>query len=189
MEQWLEVLQIASCLQFNDEGDALIWQYNSTGKYSVQSLYAIVNDRGIRQIFTPVMWKILVPSRLHVFLWLLANNKMLTRDNLAKRKHVEDKTCLFCSEPESVSHLFFECCIAQLLWKIVSEISSIPMIKDFESLGLIWIRGKKFRIHNVLTSAVIWSIWKTRNNLCFQGAVWIKVEAMMGMCAKFLRGC
>jgi hypothetical protein len=41
------------------------------------------------------MWKIPVPSRLHVFLWLLANNKVLTRDNLAKRRAVNDKTCLF----------------------------------------------------------------------------------------------
>jgi hypothetical protein len=174
-------------LQFSEEEDALIWQHNSTGKYSVQSLYAIMNDRGFRQIFTPVMWKIPVPSRLHVFLWLLANNKVLTRDNLAKRKQADDKTCLFCDEFEFVLHLFFECCVAQLLWKTVSEISALPLIKDFESLDMIWVRRKKFRVHNVLTSAVIWSIWKTRNNLCFQGAVWTKVEAMLGMCAKFLR--
>jgi hypothetical protein len=52
----------------------------------VQSLYAIVNNRSIKQVFTPDMWKIPVPSRLHVFLWLLANNKVLTRDNLTKMK-------------------------------------------------------------------------------------------------------
>jgi hypothetical protein len=112
MEQWLEVLQIASCLQFSEENYTLVWQYNSIGKYSVQSLYAIVNDRGIRQIFMHVMWKIHVPSRLLVFLWLLANNKVLTRDNLAKRKQVDDKTCLFCDDLELVLHLFFECCVA-----------------------------------------------------------------------------
>jgi hypothetical protein len=112
---------------------------------------------------------------------------VLTRDNLAKRKQADDKTCLFCDEFEFVLHLFFECCVAQLLWKTVSEISALPLIKDFESLDMIWVRRKKFRVHNVLTSAVIWSIWKTRNNLCFQGAVWTKVEAMLGMCAKFLR--
>jgi hypothetical protein len=54
-----------------------------------------VNDRGIRQFFTPVVWKLAVPPRIHIFLWLVANNKILTRDNLAKRKIVDDKTCLF----------------------------------------------------------------------------------------------
>jgi hypothetical protein len=72
----------------------------------VQTLYAIINNRGVKQVFTPVMWKISVPSRLHVFLWLLANNKVLTRDNRAKRNNVDDKTRLFCSENESTMHLF-----------------------------------------------------------------------------------
>lgn len=38
-----------------------------------------------------------------------ANNKLMTRDHLGKRKHVEDEpvTGLFCSEPESIIHFFF----------------------------------------------------------------------------------
>jgi hypothetical protein len=58
-------------------------------------------------MYTPVMWGISVPSRVHIFLWLLANNKTLTRDNLSRRKSLDDKTCLFCNELESISHLFF----------------------------------------------------------------------------------
>jgi hypothetical protein len=77
-----------NCFQeFSEEQDAIIWQFNSVGKYYVQSLYAIVNNRGIKQVYTPVMWKLSVPPRVHIFLWLLANNKTLTRDNLAKRKN------------------------------------------------------------------------------------------------------
>jgi hypothetical protein len=52
MNQWEELLQIASSIELSDVEDAIIWQYNSTGKYSVQSLYAIINDRGMRQIYT-----------------------------------------------------------------------------------------------------------------------------------------
>jgi hypothetical protein len=95
MKQWLELLKIARSIRFTDEKDAIVWQFNSRGSYSVQSLYAIVNDRGIRQIFTPVVWKLAIPPRIHIFLWLVANNKILTRDNLTKRKIVDDKTCLF----------------------------------------------------------------------------------------------
>jgi hypothetical protein len=88
MQLWYELVQIANDIQFTNESDAIIWQFNSSGRYSVQSLYAVVNDRGMRQVFTPVMWKIGVPPRLHIFLWLLANDKILTRNNLAKRRHV-----------------------------------------------------------------------------------------------------
>jgi hypothetical protein len=64
--------------------------------------------------YTPLVWKLYVPSRLHIFLLLLAKNKVLTRDNLAKRKKLDDLSCLFCTESESVSHLFFDCCVAQV---------------------------------------------------------------------------
>jgi hypothetical protein len=118
MEQWYELIQIVSGVRFSDEDDAVRWQFESSGKYSVQSLYAVINNRGVKQVFTPVMWKIPVPPRLHIFLWLLANNKALTRDNLAKRRQVDDKTCLFCNENESLSHVFFKCCVAQCMWQM-----------------------------------------------------------------------
>jgi hypothetical protein len=68
------------------------------------------------------MWKLKVTSRIHIFLWLLATNKMLTRDKLVKSRQVDDPTCVFCCELETVKHLFFECCVAQALWLELSEI-------------------------------------------------------------------
>jgi hypothetical protein len=124
-------------------------------KYSVQSLYAIINNRGIQQIYMPVMWKLYVPSRLHIFLWLLANNKVLTKDNLSKRKNVDDKTCIFCTEDEFVSHLFYECYVARIMWGVVAKLTNRSEIVDFESMAKLWIRDKTLKIMNVLTTAVI----------------------------------
>jgi hypothetical protein len=72
MDLWLELVQITESIRFSDEPDALIWKYNSSGRYSVQSLCGIVNDRGVKQIFTPLVWKLQVPPRIHIFLWLLS---------------------------------------------------------------------------------------------------------------------
>jgi hypothetical protein len=117
----------------------------------------------MRQICTPVMWKIHAPPpRIHIFMWLLANNKILTRDNLAKRRKVEDGTCLFCNETEKAVHLFFECCVACCLWEIVAEIMNMPVIRDFESQAKLWIRGGKYNAANVFHAAVLWSIWKRK---------------------------
>jgi hypothetical protein len=96
MNFWYELLQVANGIHFTgEEDDVIVWQFNSTRRYFVQSLYAVINDRGVSQIFTPVMWKIHVPPKIHIFLWLLANTKTLTRDNLAQRRKFEDMTCLF----------------------------------------------------------------------------------------------
>jgi hypothetical protein len=131
---WHELVQIASSISFNEEEDAIVWQYNSSGKYLVQSLYAIMNDRGMRQIFIPIMWKIHVPSRIHIFLWLVANNKTLTRDNLAKRRPVDDLNYLFCTELETTNHLFFDCCVARVMWETISEVMGVAIQPDFESM-------------------------------------------------------
>jgi hypothetical protein len=45
MQLWYELLQIAGDIHFTDESDAIIWQFNSSGRYSIQSLYVVVNDR------------------------------------------------------------------------------------------------------------------------------------------------
>jgi hypothetical protein len=50
-----------------------------------QSLYAVINFRGVTPIFIPAIWKIKVPPRIHVFLWLLSHNKIMKIDNLLKR--------------------------------------------------------------------------------------------------------
>jgi hypothetical protein len=73
----------------------------------VSSLYDVVNFRGVVPVHTLAIWRVKVQPRVHVFLWLLANNKLLTRDNLVKHQNVPDLSCKFCSEPESVAHLVF----------------------------------------------------------------------------------
>jgi hypothetical protein len=109
LNRWYELVGIAESLHLNDEEDAVIWKIEAKGTYSASSLYAIINFRGVVPVHIPIVWKLHVPPRLHVFLWLLANNKPLSRDNLVKRQNVPDLTCLFCSKNETCEHLFFEC--------------------------------------------------------------------------------
>jgi hypothetical protein len=107
--QWQEVIEIATDLQLGDEEDTMIWKFNSSGRFSVQSLYDVINDRGQTNLHSCCV-EIVCAS------WtaLIANNKTSTTDNFAKRRFVNDKTCLFCAENETIHHLFFECCIAKL---------------------------------------------------------------------------
>jgi hypothetical protein len=71
--------------------------------------------------------------------WLLGNNKTLTRDNLAQRRKVDDASCLFCTQTESIGHLFFGCCVAKAMWKEISEIFSKNIGADFESVASWWL--------------------------------------------------
>jgi hypothetical protein len=126
------------------------------------------------------------PPRIHVFLWLFAKNKILTRDNLSKRKTVDDLTCIFCSESESLAHLFFQ------LLCVCSDVDHSEMVgtqvgQDFESVAKLWINNKKFKLINTFTSAVLWSLWRTRNNMVFQGECWMGMMKVVRRCAGTLR--
>jgi hypothetical protein len=65
----------------------------------------------------------------------LINNKVLTRDNLAKRRKVKDPSCHLCLEQESVHHLFFECVVAKQCWKVISDAVGITVGIDLAVIG------------------------------------------------------
>jgi hypothetical protein len=80
MNMWDEVVQLATTICFSNEEDNLIWHFSSNEIYSSQSLYKIINNRGVLPIFVSAVWSLKLPPRIHFFLWLLSKNKNLTRD-------------------------------------------------------------------------------------------------------------
>jgi hypothetical protein len=65
---------------------------------------------------------------------------------------VEDKTCLFCSEPESINHMFFDCVVARQVWRLVSELIGFKIGLNYESMVKCWLCNKKFGVVNMLSS-------------------------------------
>ena len=173
MRMWLDLVSIAESISYSDDCDAIIWAFDGSSKFSVQAVCKTISFRGVQPAFTPSIWDIIVPPRIHIFLWLLANNKILTRDNLAKRRNVENMNCLFCDEPESVHHLFFECVVAKACWAYLADIFHIGFGNDFESVARWWVSNTRHKIMNCCSSVLMWCLWKTRNELCFQGKAWL----------------
>ena len=148
-------------------------------EYIPQSLYKIVNFRGIVPVHVPAVWHLKIPPRIHFFLWLLSKNKLLTRDNLSLRRKVDDQSFLFCMENESVHHLFFGCVVAKQLWVYVSEVIGKDVGSSFESIGSLWLSNKRFLVANMFCSAALWGLWKLRNSLCIQGCRWKDVKILI----------
>jgi predicted GNAT superfamily acetyltransferase len=73
---------------------------------------------------------------------------------------VDDPSCLFYGEEESVAHLFFDCVVANRVWEMLSVVLGVQVGSDYESIAKMWLCNKKFGICNVFTSAVCWSLWK-----------------------------
>jgi hypothetical protein len=178
-QSWLDIVELVATIQFSEEEDEMVWHFNSNGVYSSQSLYKVINFRGIQPVHVSAVWHLKIPPRVHFFLWLVINNRALTRDNLAKRRKVEDDSCLFCSEKETINHLFFDCAIAKQCWNMISELIGCRVGEDMINIGKFWLSNKNHCVLNMITSATIWSIWKLRNDLCFQRQGWKGMDMLL----------
>lgn len=98
---------------------------------------------------------------------------------MAKRRKVEDENCLFCLEKETIQHVFFECAVAKQCWCIISDILGYNVGGSMLDVGKYWLSNKKCCLVNMVSSAVIWSIWKLRNDLCFQRCGWRGMEMLL----------
>lgn len=177
LESWMCIEQILHSVTYTEGEDALIWQYDSKGVYTTSSLYSIINFRGVQLVYIPSVWSVVSPPRVQIFLWLLANNSLMTRDNLEKRNMGKPLGCEFCAEPETIDHLFFSCAVAKNIWNNVSDYFDKPIGQDYLSVARFWPAASKNHCAlNSICSCILWSIWKSRNQHVFNNAIWSDVK-------------
>lgn len=70
----------------------------------------------------------------------------------------------------------FDCCVAKLIWGYISDACETNLGADFESVAKWWIRNEKYADLTMISAAAMWSIWKLRNEFCFQCLVWRNIK-------------
>ena len=71
-----------------------------------RSMYALANFRRIVPVYITAIWQLVVPPKFNI-LWFISHNKLLTRDKLVKRQHLDDVPSLFYCEAESCAYTCF----------------------------------------------------------------------------------
>ena len=107
-------------------------------------MYLALMDDAVLPLNRP-LWKIKIPLKVKVFLWLLHRGVILTKDNLAKRNWNGSKLCSYCQNDETISHLFFNCQMACLLWRIISITFGLSKPNSVVHLFGTWLQGLKRR--------------------------------------------
>lgn len=52
---WYDLVSIVQSISLNNEEDAIIWKLESNGVYSVKSMYAFMNFRGIQPVHISIV--------------------------------------------------------------------------------------------------------------------------------------
>lgn len=119
MKMWNYLQAECSQISQSEDEDRLIWLFTASGQLAVRSFYKSMKSQCV--IFSnKFLWKVKIPLKIKTFLWLMLKDSILTRDNLWRRGWKGVKSCLFCGADESIDHLFFQCPVANFVWKVVN---------------------------------------------------------------------
>ena len=169
LDDWQELVYLTSNVQIIDSPDRCIWSLHKSGQFSVHSMYAALMDEISLPINKP-LWKLKIPLKVKVFIWLLHRGVILTKDNLAKRNWNGSKQCCYCSAEETIAHLFFDCHLARLVWRIIHTTFGIHRPRSITHMFGSWLFGTKGKHKNMLytgVNALCWVFWLCRNDIVF----------------------
>ena len=113
-------------LALSNEEDKMQWILTTNTTFSVKSCYASLNDGGLRSQFRNSIWKSLVPLKIKNFAWLVTHDKILSRDNLARKGWIGPLYCLFCGHDWKPQHIFSF--IVRCLWQFGIFSFMIPLV-------------------------------------------------------------
>jgi hypothetical protein len=95
-------------ITLGDEEDNPVWKWTGSKKFYVKSIYMQLtkSDEGES---SKIIWKSKIPEKVKIFMWLLAQKSILTKENMLKRNRQGSPDCYFCGGAETVDHLLFTC--------------------------------------------------------------------------------
>ncbi|XP_039070410.1 uncharacterized protein LOC120217325 [Hibiscus syriacus] len=178
VDQLLQLIAMLNNISLSPrEEDCWIWSGNGEGCFSAKSCINIFYDQDgseqKRVIWERHIWVGIAPPRVETFVWQVAHQRIAIKEELLKRGVVgiDGPLCSLCGrEVESVMYLFLHC---EVVWGLGSKFLNIwdlsfvipNNIIDFLNLwddllpnSVIW----KF-----IPRALMWSLWKCRNEIIF----------------------
>jgi hypothetical protein len=177
-------------VHLNDEKDMFVWGLTSSGIFSIKLMYLDLLDDDTKYL-KKYIWKMKVPLKIKIFMWFLHRKVILTKDNLIKRNWNGNDSCCFCVNDESIQHLFFECPLAKLIWRIIHMTFGLEPPKNTAHLFGNWLKGipKKDLIQirvGILfgqfgIQGITLSLTSQKNTLLCRLSVWLPTGSVCGL--------
>ncbi|WMV10142.1 hypothetical protein MTR67_003527 [Solanum verrucosum] len=174
--RFYDTMQMATNL--TGEEDRLVWKGERGGEFTVKSAYRELRSTEEQHAGWPwrMIWRTEIPYKVNYFTWLLAKQAVLTHENLNKRKPNLCSSCYLCEEQvETVNHLFLHCKWTDQLWQMFIQKRKIKWTKpgSIKEVLQCWNRdgnaGKNEKRWRIVPACIWWTIWKERNQRCFEG--------------------
>jgi hypothetical protein len=71
--------------------------------------------------------------------------------------------------------------VAKQVWHFISSFFNIQIGQDYLSIARFWVANKKHPVLNSVCAITLWSIWKLRNEMIFNGQPWLNLHEILRM--------
>jgi hypothetical protein len=108
------------------------------------------------------------------FSWTAALGKILTLDNLRKKRVIVIDRCCMCKmNGETVDHLLLHCEVAHALWYAILSRFSLSWVMPLRVIDLFacWWTGGRSRsavVWKMVPCCLMWCLWRERNDRQFE---------------------
>lgn len=169
------LVQLLGDFRLSHGSDSWIWALESSGSFSVNSLYKLVKSTFHGPAFWPFPWNKTAPIKANILGWRIEQDRLPTKVQLAKRNvNIPSNLCPLCNIfEETTSHLFIQCHFAQSLWSLLTNWCKIPPRPPDDIHGLLsahlnpLIDPRKAQRINLIIIAFCSVIWSHRNDALF----------------------
>ena len=159
--------------------DLIAWAFTNDGDFSLRTAYNAAKGLNTLNPNTPSLtwiWKLNVPPKLVLFIWLCTYNSIPVKEVLGSRGLSLDQHCsIYKSKTESISHMLRECPYSVSFWNRLG-----PPTGLYNSFNLPlsdWLHDNGSSIlpsqhHGIPCSTLflfgLWSLWTNRNCATYQ---------------------
>jgi hypothetical protein len=103
-------------VSLNDEP---CWEWSPKKTFTVKSVYDHLTKGDSGPSYKRI-WKAKLPEKIKIFMWLLEQKAILTKENMLKRKWQGDPSCYMCGDLEDCDHLMFSCPVSKIIWGVIA---------------------------------------------------------------------
>ncbi|XP_020086180.1 uncharacterized protein LOC109708769 [Ananas comosus] len=153
--------------------DNLCWRWNKGQGFIVKSVYEMFNDRGVKDDLPAKIWRLRVPKKVKIFIWLVLKKRIPTIDNLNKRGWTGNQSCVLCAcAQETVDHLLLTIVFSRfLMTRTFDEAMDVQFdddIRGFWEKEMERGNGQAAVKRQCSLAAIWWVLWRQRNNVIFK---------------------
>ncbi|KAL4588831.1 hypothetical protein LXL04_001727 [Taraxacum kok-saghyz] len=175
-QQLCDLYSDFTALKLTTGADHWTCRLTTDGKYTVEALRKKIDQ--LPPTAPSVSWYKEIPIKVTCFTWRAALERIPTATSLSQRGvNIDSTLCSSCiGMAEDSNHILLHCPYATMIWEKIfkwcdTNIPSAPNIKEMLQVMAKWgWDSKKKKRLMIICYAMIWGLWKLRNDRIFRGS-------------------